>query len=36
MVTVGAGELISAGVLGMLLLLALDRHRDAIFNNNMQ
>ena len=36
MVTVGAGELISAGLLGMLLLLALDKHRDAIFNNNMQ
>ncbi len=32
MATVGAGELISAGVLGMLLLLALDKHRNAIFN----
>ncbi len=32
MLTVGAGELISAGVLGMLLLLALEKHRNAIFN----
>ena len=32
MLTVGAGELISAGILGMLLLLGLDKHRDAIFN----
>lgn len=32
MLTVGAGELISAGVLGMLLLLGLESHRNAIFN----
>ena len=32
MLTVGAGELISAGVLGMLLLLGLEPHRNAIFN----
>ena len=31
MATVGAGELISAGVLGMLLLLALERNRNAVF-----
>jgi uncharacterized membrane protein len=36
MLTVGAGELISAGVLGMLLLLALDKRRNAIFNKKMQ
>ncbi len=36
MATVGAGELISAGVLGMLLLLALDKRRNAIFENKMQ
>lgn len=34
MLTVGAGELISAGVLGTLLLLALDKNRKAIFNKN--
>ena len=32
MLTVGAGELISAGFLGMMLLLALERQRNAIFN----
>lgn len=32
MLTVGAGELISAGVLGTLLLLGLEPHRNAIFN----
>ena len=31
MLTVGAGELISAGVLGMLLLLALEKYRHVIF-----
>lgn len=30
--TVGAGELISAGVLGMLLLFALDKHKNELFN----
>ena len=33
MLTVGAGELISAGVLGILLLLGLEKHRNAIFKN---
>ena len=33
MATVGAGELIAAGLLGMLLLLALDKHRNTIFRN---
>ena len=32
MLTVGAGELISAGVLGMLLLFALEKNRNAIFD----
>ncbi|MBQ7541633.1 MAG: QueT transporter family protein [Clostridia bacterium] len=31
MATVGAGELISAGILGMLLLLALEKRRHAVF-----
>lgn len=31
MATVGAGELIAAGVLGMLLLFALDRYKHTIF-----
>ena len=31
MFTVGIGEVISCGVFGMLLLLALERHRNAIF-----
>lgn len=31
MLTVGAGELISCGVLGMVLLLALDRYKEHIF-----
>lgn len=31
MFTVGVGEVISAGVLGMLLLFALDRYKDVIF-----
>ncbi|MDE5820122.1 MAG: QueT transporter family protein [Lachnospiraceae bacterium] len=30
-ITVGAGELLSAGVLGMLLLLALEKYRRQIF-----
>lgn len=29
--TVGAGEIISAGILGMLLLFALDKHKKQIF-----
>ena len=33
MATVGAGELISAGVLGMLLLLALEKHRHVLFKS---
>lgn len=32
MLTVGAGEVISAGVLGMLLLFALNQHRNEVFN----
>ena len=32
--TVGAGEVISAGVLGILLLLALEKHRNVIFKNS--
>lgn len=31
MLTVGAGELISCGILGMLLLLALEKHASHIF-----
>ena len=31
MLTVGAGEAISAGVLGMIVLLALERRREVIF-----
>lgn len=31
MFTVGAGELISCGILGMLLLLALDKYKNSIF-----
>ena len=31
LVTVGAGEVISCGILGMLLLFALERHRNTIF-----
>ncbi|MBQ6908292.1 MAG: QueT transporter family protein [Clostridia bacterium] len=30
MLTVGIGELISAGVLGMILLLALEKHKDIL------
>ncbi len=33
MLTVGAGELISCGVLGMLLLLGLEKHAQQIFND---
>ena len=33
MVTVGAGEVISAGVLGTILLLALEKRRNAVFKN---
>lgn len=35
MLTVGAGEVISCGVLGLILLLALDRQKDRIFNAHM-
>lgn len=31
MATVGAGEIISCGVLGMILLLALDKYKNVIF-----
>ena len=31
-VTVGAGEIISCGVLGMLLLTALEKHAKSIFS----
>ena len=34
MLTVGAGEVLSCGVLGMLLLFALQRYRNIIFKNN--
>ncbi|MGN0359367.1 MAG: QueT transporter family protein [Hominisplanchenecus sp.] len=33
MVTVGIGEIISCGVLGMILLNVLDRYKDKIFND---
>lgn len=33
MMTVGIGELISAGVLGMILLFALEKHRKRLFDN---
>ena len=33
MLTVGLGEVISCGVLGMLLLFALERNKNAIFKN---
>ena len=32
MITVGAGEVISCGILGMLLLFALNKYRNVIFN----
>lgn len=32
--TVGAGEVISCGILGMILLFALQKHRGKIFNKN--
>ena len=35
LVTVGAGEVISCGILGMLLLFALMKHRDTIFGANV-
>ena len=31
MITVGAGEVISCGILGMILLFALSRYRSVIF-----
>lgn len=34
MLTVGAGEVLSCGVLGMFLLFALQRYRNIIFKNN--
>lgn len=34
MLTVGAGELIVCGVIGMTLLLALNKYRDVIFKTN--
>ncbi len=34
MLTVGAGEVLSCGVLGMILLFALQRYRNIIFKNN--
>ncbi|MFT4145303.1 MAG: QueT transporter family protein [Mobilitalea sp.] len=34
MLSVGAGQLLAAGVLGMILLLALERVRHIIFRNN--
>ncbi len=33
MATVGAGQVIACGVLGMILLMALDRHKHTIFGN---
>ena len=33
MLTVGAGEVVSCGVFGMILYFALDKRRDAIFGN---
>ena len=33
MLSVGAGEVISCGVLGLIVLFALDKHKYAIFNN---
>ena len=35
MLTVGAGEVLSCGVLGMILLFALQRYRNIIFKNNV-
>lgn len=34
MLTVGAGEVLSCGILGMILLFALQRYRNIIFKNN--
>lgn len=33
-ITVGIGEVISCGLLGMILLFAFDKHRRTIFGNN--
>ena len=33
MLTVGIGEVISCGILGMILLLALDRYKGSVFRN---
>ena len=33
MATVGIGEVISVGILGMILLFALEKHRDTIFKS---
>ena len=32
--TVGAGEVLSCGVLGLILLFALEKHKKSIFRNN--
>ena len=32
--TIGAGEVLSCGVLGMILLFALDKYKDVIFKQN--
>ena len=32
--TVGAGEVLSCGVLGLILLFALEKHKKSIFQNN--
>ena len=34
MLTVGIGEIISCGILGMILLKALEKRKDVIFQNN--
>ena len=33
MLTVGVGEIVSCGVLGMVVLLALDKYKNLIFKN---
>lgn len=35
MVTVGIGEVLAIGVLGQILLTALDKHKNAIFGNGL-
>lgn len=34
MLTVGIGEVISCGIIGLILLFVLNRHRNVIFRNN--